>query len=165
MTSLPIINQGRSYYSGSEVEDRLSLSAGQIYKALAPASIIALPNLTFTILASTDSETPLSNDFISNTPGTLLYTGIGGYYQVEYSLSALMQTTQPDVLFTIFINSVDSIANVQFIAMDQTYKNVSSSAIVLLNTNDVISLQARTSGANDGIAIQNIVMNVTRILQ
>ncbi len=169
MTSLPIINQGRSYYAGQDeiasLDARLALSSGQIYKALVPPSSIVLPSLTWTILASTDTVSVLSDDFTSEDPGELLYTGEGGYYQIYYSLSALMTITSPDVIFSIFINSVDSIANVQFIQLTQAYKNVSSSAIVLLATNDVISIRAQTQGANDSIEVQNIVVNANRILQ
>ena len=134
-----------------------------------PVSSVSLVTGNFILLDSTDTlTTSTTTSFTNPFPGLLQYNEViqhSAYYQITYTISALMLATTPDITFSLSIGSVIDDPSTQFLHFDSNYREATGTTIVQLTPNQQIGLYARTSGANDTMHIQNISISVVKIMQ
>lgn len=161
----PLINQGKSYFAGTDVEPQLQANIGAIVKTAVPVAGVNLVTSAFILVDVQDTKLSLPGDFIVPFDGLLQYIGSSAYFQINYTLSGLMNSTTPDITFAISLNGDILDASVQFIHFDSSYREVSGMCIALLNEGDQFGLYARTSTFNDTMEVQNVSLMAVKIFQ
>lgn len=180
MTSLPIINQGRSYYAGSELETEVETNRQEIVDievTIAPdmaqdfkqgTGFVNVPLIagSFIPMEGSDSISILPGNW--NNVGSLHYQYEGtitAFYLIGYTVSGLLTTISEAITFAIRHNStiLSASANVQHYNTSEYVTTVGFVLIEIL-PNDTIRLEADLLGAiNDTLKVENVNLIMTKI--
>lgn len=165
------INKGSSYFAGKNANPDVVQTQLVNYYNLGGVQTVDLINGTWVPITSQNGFNTFNNftpnptanfDHLFN--GNLEYNGDKGIFSIMYSISSSLATTNNNVAFAIFINTLPEHQSTTTQILGANYITATGTQLITLNPGDVISLQAFLTGTNDTLNIINSALSVFQLL-
>ena len=167
MSFSSFINKGSSFFAGRGQDNETSPSATNFFKDDVTPYSLALVDSVWTqvnaglsyslILPSSQFTHHISPDV------RITYNGDFALHSINYCVSSLLNSTNHEVTYAIYVNNGIVVSSTQILGMAQEYISCTGLGMIELDTGDEIRLKVKIDGGNDTIEIQNIGIVVFQV--